>query len=280
MKLSQIAIETTCFKKVCPDLMYEAVSKTGVKKLEFYAGAPLFCHYESLPVTAEELKEMTDHVSVKLAEYGMTIAALAPQSTDYEINIASDVDTIREKSIRYFIGYLNDLKALGCDRMTMTTGWGYYDQDVAPAWERAVDSVKKIATEAEKLGVTILLRPVWKFGTNIVNDIPSMKKMIEEVDCPAVKISLDIGGLDEGESITDYFKTFGKDMIGYVRFSNFTATGQITDGSGVEGAKAVFDELDANGYEGDAGLEMNYEHTEDPAKYIADAVANLKTICE
>lgn len=280
MKFSQLTVETTCFKKVNPDLMYEAVSKTGVKQLEFYAGAPIFCHYESLPATEKEIKEMRNHICKKLDEKGMRIAVLAPQSVDYEINIASDVDLIREKSIRYFIGYLRDLKDLECDSMMMTSGWGYFDQEAAPAWERSCESLKKIAAEAEKLGVHVLLRPVWKYGTNLVNNIASLKKMLDDVGNDALKVVLDVGALKDGESITDYFDTFGAEKIGYFKFSNLTPGGEVTTGDGVASVKAYFDELDKNGYTGAAGIEMNYEHTEDPARYIELAVSHLKAICE
>lgn len=280
MKLSQIAVETTCFKKVSPDLMYEVAAKNGIKQLEFYAGAPLFCHYESLPATEEELEEMTGHIRKKLEEYDLNIAVLAPQSVDYEINIASDVEEIRRKSINYFKGYLNDLKALGCEKMMLTSGWGYFNQDAEPAWERACESLKEIAAEAEKLEGNVLLRPIWKYGTNLVNNLPSLKKMLDEVGSIAMKVALDIGGLEEGESITDYFKTFGVDGIGYFRFSNFTENGEVVAGTGTDDVKAYFDELDQNGYCGAVGIVMNYEHTEDPEKYVTLAAEQLKKICE
>ena len=280
MKLNRIAIETTCFKKVSPDLMYEALAKNGIKQMEFYAGAPLFCHYDSLPATNQELEEMQNHVKEKLSEYGMKIAVLAPQSVDYEINIASDVEEIREKSIRYFIGYLNDLKALGCEDMMLTSGWGYFDQEVEPAWNRSCDSLKKITAEAQRLGVNVLLRPIWKYGTNLVNNADTLKKMLDDVGNSALKVALDVDGMEEGESITSYFKMFGTEKIRYFKFSNFTADGEVVTGDGTQNVKAYFDELEQNGYKGVAGITLNYEHTEDPEKYVTLVAEQLKTICE
>lgn len=276
MKLEQIAVQTFAYKKVSLEHMAESLHGAGVKNFEFYAAAPHYCHYADFPATAEEIRALDARIHGLCTEYGLTMSCFAPESADYPINIASENPELREKSVRYFLDYLDDLAALGCDQLMLTSGWDYFDRDKMAAWRRSVKSLRRIAARAEELGVRLLLRPVSKFSTNLVHDLPSLTRMLFEVGSDSLYACIDVANLAEnGETIADYYDVL-PDRIGHFRCYNLTDGGEVTTGEGVPTVKAYFDELDRFGYTGTVGFEMNFEHMVDPDCYVRQAMDQLR----
>lgn len=278
MILDQISIHTFIYKKVAVEIMMKSLENCGVKKFEFYAAAPHFCHYDDFPATPEEIEENTTHIHNIATTHRLKMDCFAPESIDYPLNIASENDGIREKSVHYFLDYLDDLTALGCNSLLLTSGWGYYDKPKLSAWERSCRSLKRIVKRAEELGVTVYLRPISKYSTNLVNNLPSLVRMLYEVNNDHLKACIDCSNLNEAsETISDYFEVI-PDKIGYFRFYNLTPYGELITGDGSEYIKSCFEELDRWNYTGTAALELNFEHLTNPDYYTDLAVQQLSSL--
>lgn len=278
MTLEQISIQTFAYKKISIKLMMESLERAGAKKIEFYAAAPHYCHYADLPATQEEIASCTSEIHNLAVLHGVTMDCFAPEAVEYPINIASEDNGIREKSVRYFLDYMDDLASLGCSSMLITSGWGYFNKCKWAAWERSKASLKRIVARAEELGITVYLKPVSKFSSNLVNNLVSLVRMLSEVPSENLKACIDVANLTEtGETITDYFNII-PDRIGYFRFYNLTDNGEITTGEGLKTVKAYFDELDECGYKGTAAFELNFEHLVNPDHYACLAFKQLNTL--
>lgn len=278
MRFEQLSIQTFAYKKISIDRMLESLGKTGITKYEFYAGAPHYCHYKDFPMSREEIDKLTDQIHSDSDENGLKMDCFAPESIEYPLNIASENPSVREKSIRYYLDYMDDLADLGASSMLVTSGWGYFEQDKMPAWNRSRDALIRIAKRAEELGVTLYLRPVSKLMSNLVNNLASLTRMVCEINSSALMACIDTSVLDEaGETISDYFRVI-PDKIRYFRFYNLTSAGEVTTGEGLEQIRSYFSDLDRFDYTGTAVMELNFEHLTNPEHYGSLAVKQLKTL--
>ena len=280
MKLEQISIKTYVYKKYALESMFDSIAKAGYVNYDFYAAAPHFCHYEDIPMSRERIDSVTAFIHNSSVNNNLKMTCFSPEVVDYPINIASENDRVRKKSVRYFLDYLDDLADHGCETLMLTSGWGYFDKDKWSAWERSKRSLKKIVSRAEELGITILLRPDSRLVCNLVNDLPSLVRMLFEIPSDSLKACIDVESLDENkESISDYFEII-PDRIGYFRFYNETGAGNLANGDMLARQKirSYFRELDAYGYTGIAAIKLDFDHLVDPGHYAALAMKELKKI--
>ncbi len=278
MKFDQLSIQTFAYKKVSINKMLESLERSGIQKYEFYAGAPHYCHYGDFPMSQDKIGRLTFQIHDGSNAHNLKMDCFAPESLEYPLNIASENHAVREKSIRYYLDYMDDLSSLGTETMLVTSGWGYFEQDKTPAWKRSQAALKRMAKRAEELDIILYLRPVSKLMSNLVNDLPSLTRMICEVDSSSLKACIDTSVLDEtGETISDYFRVI-PDKIGYFRFYNLTSSGEVTAGEGLDVVRSYFDDLDRYGYSGTAAMELNFEHLVDPNHYACLAVKQLNSL--
>lgn len=278
MKFDQLSVQTFAYKKISIDKMLDALGDSGITRYEFYAGAPHYCHYKDFPRSQEEIARLTSRIHSGSDRNGIKMDCFAPESLEYPLNIASENTSVREKSIRYYLDYMDDLADLGTSCMLITSGWGYFEQDNMPAWKRSRDALRRLSNRAEELCITLYLRPVSKLMSNLVTDLASLTRMICEVNSSALMACIDTSVLDEtGETISDYFRVI-PDKIGYFRFYNLTSAGEITTGEGLDTVRSYFNDLDRFGYTGTTAMELNFEHLTDPKYYGCLAVKQLKTL--
>lgn len=280
-KIDRIALYTFIYKKFSINYMMEALKKADVKEIEFHATAPHYCHCDDLPATKQELEDMRTSLHGVAAENDVKIGCFVPEGTDYPINIASEDNYFREKSVRYFLEYLEDLPGLGCDTMLVTPGWDYFDHSPAEfqkAWNRARISLKRIAKRAEELSVTVCLKPVTRTSTNLVYNLKTLVRMITEVGSDNLKASIDLYNLEEtGDTIAEYFELF-PNKVGYFHcYYNLDEEGKASE-EDTKNLLGWLEELNNYGYDGPIGLELNYECWLDPAKYTKLLMDHLREI--
>ncbi|MFW6108541.1 MAG: sugar phosphate isomerase/epimerase family protein, partial [bacterium] len=66
------------------------------------------------------------------------------------------------------------------------------DDSAEAAWQRAVAMFQACGEEAERRGVTIALEPLTEKETNFLNTRDEAVRLIEAIDCPAVRLHLDV----------------------------------------------------------------------------------------
>jgi sugar phosphate isomerase/epimerase len=79
--------------------------------------------------------------------------------------------------------------------------------DAEECWKRAVESVRGVAEEAGKYGVTIAMEPLGRKETNFLNTAADTIRFCQAVDHPACKLHLDVKAMsDEETSIPDIIR--------------------------------------------------------------------------
>ena len=86
---------------------------------------------------------------------------------------------------------LEKTKALGAESMLVVVGYDK-DQSLLAQWARSRDELKAAATQAQKLGVKILLENVWaSFFTSPFD----LARFVDEIGSPWVQVHFDIGNM-------------------------------------------------------------------------------------
>jgi len=99
------------------------------------------------------------------------------------------------------------------------------ERERALGWLR--DGLKRLSLFADRTGVDILLEPLNRTETNVLNRLEDAAKLIDSLDVDNVKLLLDLYHANiEEESITETIRQFGK-FIGYIHLvdSNRKAAG-------------------------------------------------------
>jgi sugar phosphate isomerase/epimerase len=63
--------------------------------------------------------------------------------------------------------------------------------DMTRAWKQLVDFGRRAAAEAKKAGLTVLVQPLRKEETNLVVDVPSALKLVQDVGRPNFQLLVD-----------------------------------------------------------------------------------------
>jgi len=72
--------------------------------------------------------------------------------------------------------------------------------DREECWKRAVESVRGVAEEAGKYGVTIAMEPLGRKETNFLNTAAETIRFCQDVDHPACKLHLDVKAMSDEET--------------------------------------------------------------------------------
>lgn len=177
-----------------------------------------------------------------------------------------DIDSIKN----YLEGALKRVAALGGDVVVFGSGAsrkvpeGF---DYSTAWEQLVNVTRIVGDVASKYGITIVIEPLNKNETNIVNSVAEGLKLVKEVNHPNIKLLADFFHMrveNEDMSIIEECGAYLK----HTHIAN--GTGRVYPLSEKEDIYGdFFDKLKKIGYEGRLSIEGK------TAQYDIDAPVSL-----
>lgn len=188
-----------CFDDVCRD-----VAACGYDALEL---APF--------TLKEDPRELTEAdaltLSRKASEHGLDILGLHWLLTKPAWFHITSPDALQRKETVKFGRHLARFCAMTGGRVMV---WGSPKaRSVLPEWDReeswkwAVESVRGVAEEAGRYGVTIAMEPLGRKETNFLNTAAETIRFCEVVDHPACKLHLDVKAMsDEETAIPDIIR--------------------------------------------------------------------------
>lgn len=119
-------------------------------------------------------------------------------------------------------------------------------------WDRAVEGLKTAGKIASDYGVTLCIEPLNRFETDLINTSAQVKKLIRDIDSPAVRIHLDTFHMHiEEKNVYDAIVLAGDDLV-YVDASE---NDRGTPGAGQVHWQEVRRALRDIGYQGDVVIE-------------------------
>ena len=247
------------------------MKELGVSAIEIWGGSPHFYLEDRMP---HDVKAYGD----KLRSEGFQIVCLTPEQCSYPINIASQEEVIRRRSVAFFKSYIEAACDLNCPPMLVTTGYGYYDKPTEDPWSYAREALHILAEYGQRFGVKLALEVLRTDESNLVNNLPSLQKMLGEVN------HRNLGGMVDtipmalaGETPGDYIKALGKDLV-HMHFIDGAPWGHLVWGDGVLPLDQYIEQIETLGYEGYLSLEItDRKYFMEPGKAVERSLNFIKS---
>jgi protein FrlC len=247
-----------------------SMAKNEIPNIELWGGFP---HLYSEDVTLGQAVQLRKEIESR----GLNLVCYTPEQLMYANNIAAKEPDIRKRSIDYYLKNIEVAAELGTNLMLMTSGWGYYHEPIDEAWGHSRESLAILACKAEKSGVTLLLEPLQPFESNLVTNVQTLKKMLQEINMDNLKGMMDIVAMAvAGDTVKDYFEALGADLL-HIHVIDGTPSGHLAVGDGTLPIDKYLKEIDEFNYQGYLSLELAASsYYPDPDKSLIRSIENIR----
>lgn len=163
-----------------------------------------------------------------IRDSGLELVSYLPEQCFYPVNFLVDdappfdASRLAERSLRYFERAIDVAAALGSPHMALTTPfWGWERQDGAKdgafvhtrikRLDRVISAFRRLATQAERVGVVLIVEPLTHLETTAVETLDDSIQMLEGVGSDHLAMMLDTGHANVtarqlGEDPAAYFR--------------------------------------------------------------------------
>lgn len=214
----------------------------------------------------------------ELAKRKLNLMAMTPENCIYPVNFCTQEATTREKSIRYYQRAIDTAEFLGCPKVQISTGFGYFNRSQEEAWKYCRESLAELAAYCERKKVTLLLEELKETTTNVLITSRNLAEMLRQIGSGSVVGMLDMDQMTyAGETVDDYFRNLGNNL----QHVHFNDRGHTVPGDGDFPMKQYYEDLKRNGYQGTVSFEIcDRRYYLDPDQAIDDCVAWVKNNTE
>lgn len=242
------------------DYFLDTQQKLGFQTIELWCGTPHVWLDHMRYYDAAVLRK-------KIAARNLRVCVLTPENCLYPYQVGAKEKELRERSFAYFRNGILLAEELEVPMMEINSGWGYWNEPVEEAWKRSEEMLSRLADEAKEHGVTLVMESLRPEESQIVTNLEQTKRMLDAVNSPNLKPMADLCAVSvEGESLKDWFETFGKDLR-HMHFIDGDPYGHLVWGDGTHHLGKEIQILNAYGYDGCLGQEIT------DGKYFADPKA-------
>ena len=127
---------------------------------------------------------------------------------------------LRDRTVDYMKYAMEDALAFGTNRVFLNTGCHPRDLPREEGWKRTADSYRRLCDVAEKWGIQLVLEQLQPYESNLVLNLADIKRMLREVDSPALCCCVDLVAMEvAGDTLEDFCKDLG-DKLQWVHYSD------------------------------------------------------------
>ncbi len=215
--------------------------------------------YDAVELALASADEVdTAHLRRQLDEAGIGVSAISTGRVFAEQRVwlsATDA-SVRERAVGIVRGLLDLAPEVDAPRVNIGRVRGFVPDGEPPeaAMGRLVDAVRECAEHAASLDLDLVVEPVNRYETNLVNSlVPDGLALMRAIAHPRVRLMPDTFHMNiEDASITRSLET-ARSHIGYVQVAD---SNRRAPGQGHIDFRAVFTTLERIGYRGDIGVEI------------------------
>lgn len=249
IRLEQIAGMNCHYYNYSLDYFFQSMEECGYKTVALWGGAPHFyLDYKSY----SDCKVIRE----KASEHGLSIKCFTPSSGTYGYQMCMQPKSQGERCFNYYVSGIHAATELGCNMVSMNSGWGYWNEPFEEACKRSVDMIYRICKVAEREGVILTMESLRKAESLLAYNIPNTEKIYSMVNHPNLKIMIDTTAMAvAGETFDEWFEAFGADIVN-THFIDNNPYGHLTWGDGTADLEGYLNSLKNNNYEGILGLEI------------------------
>lgn len=250
--MNDFAVMTPSYQQYSFDYVLDSLSEIGIKNIDFWGGTP---HYCRLDYSKKEAERYLKELRKKAQDEGMRFVIYTPETLAYPFSIADPNRRTVERTIDFFRESMDDALTLGTDRLFINTGTGLRDLPAEKSLDICIESMIRICDDAKTKGITMMLEQLQPYESNICYDISGIKKIMDSVDSPNLKICIDLVAMAVAEeTIEMYYDTFGEEKIGFIHFSD---SHHEICGTGDLPLKGYIETLEKHDYSSIVDLEIN-----------------------
>jgi len=221
----RIGICTVDFPTMPARALFEKCANLGFESMQFGFTAIEEANFKAGPeweIPAEISPEVIALIRDLAAEYKIDIVAI-----NGTFNMAHPDPAVRAEGVRRFAILADAAVALGCPILSLCTGtrnlnsmWRAHEDNLSDeAWADCKAVLLEICAIAEKRGLTLAVETE---ARNVVQTIERARKMLDEVNSPALKMIMDCANLflpgtarpeNVEKIIRSAFDVYGKDVV-------------------------------------------------------------------
>ena len=271
----QIAVMNIQYKYFPLTRFLDDAVKYEVKNVELWGAAPHF-HLEDMTY------RQVSGVRREIESRGLKLVCFTPEQCVYPVNIAAPTAEARTRSVKFFEDNIRAAGELGCSKVLVTSGTGYFDgSDRDEAWKHAAENLHGLGELAAHYGVTLALEVLRRDESNLVYDLPTLQKMLEELDHPSIGGMIDtIPMALAGETPARYLEALGEKLV-HVHFIDGAPRGHLAWGDGILDMRQYLAEFDAAGYGGYLSLEItDGRYFMDPSGSVEQSIRQLYSVLQ
>lgn len=244
--MSKIAVMNICYQFYPFKSFLSSVTQMGIRKIDIWAGYPHLALEEGCEAEVRSVSRMCD-------DFGVEVICLTPKQIGLPMNIADERPKFRRRAIDYLKRAIDCSDILGTDMLQIVPGSGLYSESPQAAWERARGSIAELASYAHAAKKILVLEPLQLIESNLLGTASALKRMIDEVNSPALKAVIDTCHMEKShETLEGCFKILGK----HIRHIHLNEEDQLPWGEGRSDLDSYLTQLENSGYDGNVTLEV------------------------
>ena len=273
MNRNQIAIMNIQYKYFPLTRFLDDAVINDVKNIELWGAAPHF-HLEDM--TYQEISVIHREIESR----NLKLVCFTPEQCVYPINLAAPSPAARRRSVRFFEDSIRAAGELGCNKVLVTSGTGYFDgSDYYDAWNWSVQNLQGLGEFAKHCGVTLALEVLRRDESNLVYDLTTLRKMLGEINQDSMGGMIDtIPMALAGEHPSQYLEALGEKLV-HVHFIDGAPRGHLAWGDGVLDMEQYLKEFDSFGYKGFLSLEItDGRYFMEPSKSVEQSIRRLYSV--
>lgn len=250
IKRAQLAAMNIQYKYFPLERFLDDAVRNEFENIELWGGAP---HFHMEDMTYKDICKVRKQIESR----NLKLVCFTPEQCVYPVNLAAPEYSARVRSLKFFEDNIRAAGELGCNKVLVTSGTGYFDgSDYEDAWKRAAQGIYDLAELAKHYEVTLALEVLRKDESNLVYDLPSLEKMLNEVNHDSAGGMIDTIPMALAEETpAQYLGKLGRRLV-HVHFIDGAPRGHLAWGDGVLDMKKYLEEFDSFGYDGYLSLEI------------------------
>jgi fructoselysine 3-epimerase len=203
------------------------------------------------------------------------VSLLATPGGGPGFNPASPLPEEREATVRYYNEVIDLAFDLGAEKVLYIAGWQIFGTSRQQAWDRSKDCLGRIASHADKKGITIVVEPT-AAATNLIETADDAMELMRSVARDNVKVMFDtLHALYRNEIPADYVRVMREDLV-HVHVSD---SNRVIPGEGRVDWIGLMQALNECGYSGYLTMELGLDsRAADPDQIARTALRFLKGV--
>jgi len=190
-------------------------------------------------------------------------------------NPASPLPEERDATVHYYNEVIDLALDLGAQKVLYIAGWQIFGTSRQQAWDRSKDCLDRIASYADKKGITIVVEPT-AAATNLIETADDAMELMRSVARDNVKVMFDtLHALYRNEIPSDYVRVMRDDLV-HVHVSD---SDRVIPGEGRVDWIGLMQALNECGYSGYLTMELGLDgRAADPDQIARTALRFLKGV--